>query len=448
MDTQILLQELDNRKGQLDSQRPFPDTLEQQIWDKLRLEWNYNSNHIEGSTLTYGETKLLLTKGEVSGNHEVQKVDEMRAHDMAVEDIKRWAADKERTISESDIRQLNETILVRPYWKEAITDDGQPTRRKIKIGEYKQFPNHVRLANGEIFRYSEPANVSKEMKELLDWYRAESEILHPVAVAAILHYRFVKIHPFDDGNGRVARLLMNYHLMSNGYPPIIIKSSDKMNYLQALNKADLGELQVFVEYIIKQLDWSLKLFEKAVKGEEIEESNDWIKKVELLKKRLNNPESVQPKNPVYLEERFPDSFLYLYEILHTELEKLNPLFAHFNTTFTVMGGEPFPGNYTFREALEKQLQNYIALMKIERISFSIGWEGFKDINTVPFSVSVQIEIDLRDNFRYKIICGILGNKPYLSKLYTSELSVKEINSLVQAIGKRLVEIIETRITSN
>src|SRR5205823_1964159 len=122
--------------------------------------------------------------------------------------------------------------------------DGQPTRRLIKIGDYKEYPNHVRLQNGEIFEYALPAETSIQMGELIAWYRAEEENkkLHPVVLAAMLHYKFVRIHPFDDGNGRISRLLMNYVLLQHNLPPVIIKSADKKNYLFALNLGDTGNI--------------------------------------------------------------------------------------------------------------------------------------------------------------------------------------------------------------
>ena len=117
----------------------------------------------------------------------------------------------------------------------------------------------------------------------MDWYRNEGNDFHPVDLASMLHYKFVRIHPFDDGNGRVARLLLNYVLLKNNFPPIIIKSSDKKNYLSTLHKADVGDLEAFSKYIAEQLIWSLEISIKAAKGESIDESNDWEKKLAMMK---------------------------------------------------------------------------------------------------------------------------------------------------------------------
>ena len=181
----------------------------------------------------------LLIFGKTTGDHDKREYDEMEAHDVAVQLVKEWATDNERPISEADIRTLNKTLLVKPFWADAKTPDGQDTRRQIIPGEYKSMPNHVQLPSGEIFRYAEPGEVIQKMQELIDWYRNETSEMHPIVVASRLHYRFVCIHPFDDGNGRVSRLLMNYHLMKNGYPPVVVKTDDKKKYLTALNKACL-----------------------------------------------------------------------------------------------------------------------------------------------------------------------------------------------------------------
>ncbi len=255
---------------------------------KFRLEFNYNSNHLEGNTLTYGETELLLFFDKTDGLHELRELEEMKAHDVAYKIIQDWAKDIEHPLTETYIKQLNEIILVRPFWKEAITPDGQSTRRQIKVGQYKEHPNSVRLQNGEMFEYASPTDTPIKMNELIRWYNAEIEKdeLHPVALAALLHYKFVCIHPFDDGNGRISRLLMNYVLLKNNLPPIIIKTTEKKKYLNALNQADVGNIEAFVNYIAEQLLWSLELTIKAMKGESIEEIDDYEKEIAIWKKQV------------------------------------------------------------------------------------------------------------------------------------------------------------------
>ena len=252
-----------------------PLTMDRQgkLDKKFRLEFNYNSNHIEGNTLTYGETILYLIFDKTTGEHEGREYEEMRASDVALKLIREFAAEKEPPLTEAFIRNLNEIILVRPYWANAVTPDGQQTRRLITPGEYKKHYNSVRLQNGEIFNYATPEETPSLMTDLVQWYREETgkKELHPVSLAALLHYKFVRIHPFDDGNGRISRLLMNYVLYRNAFPPVIIKSVNKKDYLFALNKADAADINAFVMYIAKQMIWSLDLSIMAANGGNIDE---------------------------------------------------------------------------------------------------------------------------------------------------------------------------------
>jgi Fic family protein len=279
-------EKIDQLAAELKSLQPLKPEYQQKLDKKFRMEFNYNSNHLEGNTLTYNETELLLIFEKTTGTHSRREQDEMEAHDVAWELINEWAGDREHPITEAYIKNLNKIILVKPFWKDAITPDGQSTRRKIDIGDYKKYPNSVRLQNGEIFEYASPAETPIKMQELIDWYRSEEGVLHPVTLAAMLHYKFVAIHPFDDGNGRISRLLMNYVMLKNELPPVIIKSSDKHNYLNALNIADSGDYEPFIRYISEQLLWSLEISIKAAKGGNIDEPGDLDKQVSMLNRML------------------------------------------------------------------------------------------------------------------------------------------------------------------
>ncbi|MBK6362563.1 MAG: Fic family protein [Saprospiraceae bacterium] len=195
----------------------------------------------------------------------MRELEEMKAHDMAYAMIREWAADPSREISERDIRELNKIILVKDFYKDAITPEGQTTRKIIKAGEYKSDPNSVLLANGEIFHYADPLDVPFKMQELMDWYRNEKDSIHPVILAAVFHHKFVLIHPFDDGNGRISRLLMNYILLKNDFPPVVIKSTEKQKYLNALRMADAGKMEAFIKYISEQLSHGAGDFYKGCK---------------------------------------------------------------------------------------------------------------------------------------------------------------------------------------
>jgi Fic family protein len=279
----IYIDKINKLKNELDK-KVFKKEDEKRLKKKFRLEFNYNSNHLEGNTLTYGQTQLLLMFDKSSGDASVSDIEEMKAHDVALSLVEEMAADDERPLSETFIKELNELILVKPFWKEAISTDGTPTRKQIIIGQYKSTPNSVRLRNGELHEYASVEATPGFMSDLLRWYREQKDVMHPVQLAAEFHYKFVCIHPFDDGNGRVARLIMNYILLKNNYPLVVIKSVDKENYLTALQKADTGDKNAIIKYIEKQSVWSLELCMKAANNEDIEEAEDLDKEIEILKR--------------------------------------------------------------------------------------------------------------------------------------------------------------------
>jgi Fic family protein len=230
-------------KAAWDALQPLTSENETRLWKKFRMLWNYHSNHIEGNTLTYGETELLLLHDKAIGNHAHRDYLEMKAHDLGIEHVRSLAADLNRLITESDIRDLNKIILKEPFWKAPQTANGQSTLKEIIPGQYKTRPNNVRTTTGEIFAFASPEDTAPRMDALVQRLRMDLAAgnPHPIVLATKLHHDFVLIHPFDDGNGRVARLLVNYVLLRSGYPPVIIRSDDKPAYLTALRLADKAE---------------------------------------------------------------------------------------------------------------------------------------------------------------------------------------------------------------
>lgn len=207
--------------------QPLPAPNESRLWQRLRIEWSYNSNHIEGNTLTYGETLLLLIHGRTRGEHLLREYEEMRGHDVAIE-LVRQLAREDRPVSEGDIRDLNRIVLKEGFWRAAETPEGEPTRKWIEPGRYKTQPNHGLTAAGEIFYFAAPEETPARMGELVAGLRTEEEnsTLPLLSLLARLHQDFIRIHPFDDGNGRVVRLLLNYVLRRAGLPAMVVRSRD------------------------------------------------------------------------------------------------------------------------------------------------------------------------------------------------------------------------------
>lgn len=444
MDTSI---EIINRLyKELQSRLPIKPGYQQNLDKKFRLEFNYNSNHIEGNTLTYGETELLLIFDKTTGNHDLREYEEMKAHDVAFEMIKEWAADKERPLTETSIKNLHEVLLVRPFWKDAITPDGQPTRRLIETGHYKKYPNSVRLQNGEMFHYTSPEETPIQMGELIRWFREEEEKkeLHAVALAALLHYKFVRIHPFDDGNGRISRLLMNYVLLKNNFPPVIIKSADKKNYLFALNQADTGNYAAFIKYMAEQLTWSLEMNIKAAKGEVVDEPGDWSKKLLLLKNKLGD----DPNEQVMLRfgqeaviRLLKDSIIPLGFAWEESLQKFDSFFKSRTIIFLLgekrLVTEHF--NNSFADNLKEQSAGLAENLLPHIMKLSCNPLGMRGIDNNISIYGGEIIFTLYDNY-YEAIVG--NNKKSFSNLYHKQLTQAEIDEVVNLLSNTLYAIIE------
>lgn len=286
MNLNRIMERVDQLKAEIDALRPFDPAQVGRIMQKLRLEWIYHSNAIEGNTLSWGETRAFLLHGITAQGKPFRDYLDIKGHNEVVlylEDL----IGSERPLTEAHIREIHKILMVEPYDAPAITPTGQPTTRRVTPGQYKTMPNHVRTATGEIHYYAAPEETPARMGELMEWYRAESGRLHPLIVAATFHYEFVSIHPFDDGNGRMARLLMNLILMQAGYPPAIIRLADRGDYLLALEKADADDLADFIGLVGEALLDSMELYLRGARGEPIEARADLDKKIALLQKKLD-----------------------------------------------------------------------------------------------------------------------------------------------------------------
>lgn len=243
------------------STQPLPEENNQALWQWIRLQFNHHSNQFEGNTLVYDETQLLLIHGRAVGDHTIREYEEMKAHNVAFNYICELAG-KEKLIDEADIRDLNKICLKEPFYKKVRTPDGQSIMRKITPGKYKNQPNHVMTQTGEIFHFASPEETPAKMEELVKWIqnwlkknKAEQH-KYLVSFLAELHQRFIRIHPFDDGNGRVVRLLLAYVLVRLNFLPMIL--NNKEEYIKAIQFADAGNIShlknLFLNNIITMLE--------------------------------------------------------------------------------------------------------------------------------------------------------------------------------------------------
>lgn len=241
-----VLDRIDEKKKVLDSKRPLPQATLKSLEEKIKLELTYNSNGIEGNTLTLRETKVVLEGITIAGKNLREHLEAIN-HKDAIEFLEEIIAKKE-DLSEYFIKNIHSIIL-----KEIDKENaGRYRTENVVISG----ANHVP---------PESIIVPEYMEKLIIRYNNWKEKYHPVIVAALLHSEFVKIHPFIDGNGRTARLLLNFELIKEGFPPIIIKKNDRLKYYESLDIAALtGEYTDFVKLVIKREEEMLDLYLKVI----------------------------------------------------------------------------------------------------------------------------------------------------------------------------------------
>jgi Fic family protein len=211
-------QKLDHLKQKLDSYRPLPSEIVFRLQEDLILRWTYNSNAIEGNTLTLKETKVVL-EGITIGGKTLSEHFEAINHREAIHFVEELVKNKEN-LSEWQIKSIHQLIL------RNIDDDNAGRYRKTNV-----------IISGADHVPPDVVHLNSEMQAFIKWYQKEAQSLHPVERAARVHADFVKIHPFADGNGRTSRLLMNLELMKHGFPPAILPVKKRLEYYEALDTA-------------------------------------------------------------------------------------------------------------------------------------------------------------------------------------------------------------------
>lgn len=220
--------------------QPLSEGDKYKLSQRFTIDFNYNSNHIEGNTLTYGQTELLLLFGKVKGEADLKDCMDMKASSVGLKMMEVESLEQDKPLTQNFIRQLHHTLLREDYTVYRKLPGGDYTSYVIHAGQYKTRPNSVITRTGERFEYASPEETPALMNDLVDWYNAEERKgeMKPVELAALFHYRYIRIHPFEDGNGRIARLLVNYILSRHGYPMIVVRSRKKQEYLDALSASD------------------------------------------------------------------------------------------------------------------------------------------------------------------------------------------------------------------
>lgn len=232
------------KKKKLDALRPLPQATVRKIQQQMQLEYIYNSNAIEGNTLTLRETQLVLEEGMTVGEKPFREIQEVKNHPEAIEYVQSIAS--KNKLMEPDVFTIHQIIM-----KDIVDNAGQYRSGDVKISgtDYRPPP-----------AYEVPFLIGK----MLDQFNWNPDELVPIELAAWLHHDFVHTHPFSDGNGRVARLLMNVALLRFGYPMTPIRRVDRKSYYDALHRADKGNLAPFVNFVASAVEQTLDLYLRAI----------------------------------------------------------------------------------------------------------------------------------------------------------------------------------------
>ncbi len=248
MDNKIKLLEI--KKQRLDSYKPLQNELTKNLEEWFRVELTYTSNAIEGNTLTRQETAMVVEEGLTVQGKSLTEHQEAINHAQAFDFIQTLVNKKRQELTARDVLDIHSVILNK------IDDTNKGRYRNVAVrlrGSETILPNALK--------------VPELMEEFVAWLQG-SNFDNPIKIAADAHFKLVSIHPFVDGNGRTARLLMNLLLMQEGFPPAIVRKEDRSSYINSLEKGQTrNELNDYFNLMLEAVDRSLDIYLEAVEPE-------------------------------------------------------------------------------------------------------------------------------------------------------------------------------------
>ena len=215
------------------------------IFEKLTMIRVYHSNAIEGSQLSLQDTVAFLQDDIINEQKPVLDHLDALGHAAAIGLVGSTLRQGEK-VDQNFVCEVNDLLT-----KHVTTTTSPTTEEVTTSGIYKQTYNSIEFVTGQVHDTVDPGNVPHEMEELFDF--CEHSTAHPIVKAAIAHFNFIRIHPFEHGNGRGARILMNLILQHHGLPPAVIKVEDKDQYLNCLHLAENGDIVPFIEFVASSL---------------------------------------------------------------------------------------------------------------------------------------------------------------------------------------------------
>ncbi len=232
----------------LNAARPLPNIVVQNIREAFLIEWTYNSNSIEGNTLSLRETQMVLQEGITIKGKSLREHFEAKNHETAIHKLYQLVH-KDYVLNAKDILELHGLVL------RSIEDDYAGCLRNAAV-----------RISGANFVPPNSRKVSEYLDGLVDYINKNPQGLNPIELATVFHHKFVWIHPFFDGNGRTVRLAMNLLLMRFGFPPAIILTNDRAKYYSALNQANKGNYGKLMLLMSQASERTLNIYLSAIPG--------------------------------------------------------------------------------------------------------------------------------------------------------------------------------------
>jgi len=266
--SKLLKDRLEDKLKKLNKLRPLPETAVKKLKEQFELEMTYNSNAIEGNSLTLKETFWVIQEGLTIKGKPLKDHLEATNHQEALEYLYELV-DKEKrtTVSEHLIKNIHQLITrnIEKDWA------GRYRNSEVRIGgAFHNPPNAMQV----------PAL----MEGLIKWFGDNNKKLHPVELASIIQHKFVHIHFFFDGNGRTSRLLMNLILLKAGYPLVVILKNDRKKYYNVLQDADKGDYKPLVQFVALAVDRSLTIYLETLTPYTAKENKEYISLSDASKK--------------------------------------------------------------------------------------------------------------------------------------------------------------------
>ena len=217
--------------------KKIPKNNFKDLLNRFTANFTYESNALEGNSLTLKDVAMIMFENTTIKGKDLREIYETRNSRKVIEFIIK----NKFKIKEEDIIKIHKILV-----------------KDIDIRtNYKRFPNMI---VGKNIKTTPPEKVQKEMANLIKWYNNNKEKIHPIKIASLFHGKFEQIHPFEDGNGRVGRFLINVILINNKYPPLVIRKSQRTAYLTALEKFDKKHTDTLERFILKRFKETYKKF--------------------------------------------------------------------------------------------------------------------------------------------------------------------------------------------